>query len=189
MRLHLVLPKQPRVVQSHTLQQALKIQHCPRLPVRLRCGGAAAVGTDALRVVEGYQDVRGELGQTEQTQVDVHHVRRPLVEFGHTLRPAQHPGRAAVRQAQLGLGQRRYIGHFIIARLQSFVAAGYVLKVIFGGVLIRHLSLVLQQLHDQALVGVDVGEHLLVVRDLPQLADVRGVVGEHGRHRSPKQRV
>lgn len=172
-----VLPKQARVVQSERLQQALKIRQCPRLPVRLRRGGAAARVADALRVIEGDQDVRGELRQAVQTQVDVNHIRRPFVELGHALRPAQHPGGAAVRQRQFGLGQRRHGGHLAVSRLLGLVAARYVLKVVHGRVLVRHVSLVLQHLYDQALVGVGVGEHLLVVRDLPQLADVRGVTG------------
>lgn len=182
-----LLPKQAWFVQSQSLQQALKIHQCPRLPVRLCRGGAAAGGADALRVIEGDQDVRGKLGQAVQTQVNVHHIRRPFVELGHALRAAQYPGGSAVREGQPGLGQRNHVAHLALSRLLCFVAARDFLKVIHGRVLVRHLGLVLQQLYDQALVGVGVGEHLLVVRDLPHLADVSDVIGEESRHRSSKQ--
>ncbi|PWA20779.1 hypothetical protein CCH79_00007384, partial [Gambusia affinis] len=73
--------------------------------------------------------------------------------------------------------------------LLSFVAARDVLKVVPGCVLVGHLALELQQLHDQALVGVGVGEHFLVVWDLPQLANVGDVVGDDSRQSSAKQRA
>lgn len=182
-----LLPKQAWFVQSQSLQETLEIRQRPWLPVRLRRGGAAAGGADTLRVVEGNQHVRGELGQAVQTQVHVHHVRRPFVELGHALGAAQHPGRAALREGQVGLGQRNHVGHLAVSRLVSSVAARDVLEVVRGRVVVRHLRLVLQQLDDQALVGVGVSEHFLVVRDLPQLADVGHVIGEEGGHRSPKQ--
>lgn len=182
-----LLPKQAWFVQIQSLQETLKIRQCPRLQVRLCRRGAAAGGADALRVIEGDQHVRGELGQSVQTQVNVYHIGRPFIELGHALGATQHPGGATVRQGQVGLGQRYHVGHLAVSRFLSFVAAREVLEVIRGRVLVRHLRLVLKQLYDQALVGVGVSEHFLVVWDLPQLADVNGVVGEESRHRSPKQ--
>lgn len=181
------LPKQAWFVQSQSSQETLEIHQRPRLLVRLRRGGTATAGVDAQRVIERNQDVRGELGQTVQTQVDCHHIRRPLVELGHALGAAQHPGGAALREGQVGHGQRNHVGHLAVSRLVSSVAARNVLEVIRGRVLVLHLGLVLQQLDDQALVGVGVCEHFLVVRDLAQLADVNDVVGEESRHRASKQ--
>ncbi|KAG7228854.1 hypothetical protein INR49_008632 [Caranx melampygus] len=82
-----------------------------------------------------------------------------------------------VVDGEVRFGQSHNAGHLISTWLQSFVTACDVLKVVPGRVLVCHLTLVLHQLHYEALISVCVSKNLLVVRDLPQLADVRGTAG------------
>lgn len=68
----LALPEEPRVMQSQSLYEVLEVLHHPGLLVCPHCTGTAALRADTLRVIKCYEDICGELRQTEQAQVDGH---------------------------------------------------------------------------------------------------------------------
>lgn len=107
---------------------------------------------------------------SEQSHVYGDRVLSLFIEFGDELMSGECPGAGAAAERELCQWEGLNADNLRLSL--GIIAGGDIFKVVPCSVGVRHTALILQKLHNDTLICVLIGEHLLIVGDLPQVTDI-----------------